>query len=336
MSARPRREKKSKVDLSAIEALGDARKGGSKRVEQFHLKEAQSIYEEVDEEEYTKIVAKRRQDDFVEEDGEDLGYKDDGEEAWNRQESSDDEYEENKHAASKFGMTTAREPVKKEKEVKGMQKISQLLTKQAQTAKRGPTGESGLGALESVGTKRKSEAVSSIKSSSSKVNVSVDDLLSGLTTTTSAKPKSSQPKKKQNAFSGSSAGGGISSFMSPMDSKKKPTVPQRKKILSGASSSSFMSMVKQEPVEDEMMVEHNEPPQEDEEMDVPVKDEMKEEDVDSPERKTGLISWLVLRIRGMKCGADVIDCADVRWLCARPERRCEGQPREPQGSVRAG
>jgi hypothetical protein len=50
----------------------------------LQIKDPESLFEEVDEEEYAKLVAKRRQDDFVEEDGDDLGYKDDGEEAWNR------------------------------------------------------------------------------------------------------------------------------------------------------------------------------------------------------------------------------------------------------------
>lgn len=50
----------------------------------LQIKDAQSIFMEVEEEEYAKLVAKRRQDEFVEDDGDDLGYKDDGEEAWNR------------------------------------------------------------------------------------------------------------------------------------------------------------------------------------------------------------------------------------------------------------
>lgn len=50
----------------------------------LQVKEAESIFMEVEEEEYAKLVSKRRQDEFVEEDGDDLGYKDDGEEAWNR------------------------------------------------------------------------------------------------------------------------------------------------------------------------------------------------------------------------------------------------------------
>lgn len=50
----------------------------------WQVKEAESIFMEVEEEEYAKLVSKRRQDEFVEEDGDDLGYKDDGEEAWNR------------------------------------------------------------------------------------------------------------------------------------------------------------------------------------------------------------------------------------------------------------
>ena len=48
------------------------------------IKDAESIFMEVEEEEYAKLVAKRRQEEFVEDDGDDLGYKDDGEEAWNR------------------------------------------------------------------------------------------------------------------------------------------------------------------------------------------------------------------------------------------------------------
>jgi hypothetical protein len=48
------------------------------------IKDATSIFMEVEEEDYAKLVAKRRQDEFVEDDGDDLGYKDDGEEAWNR------------------------------------------------------------------------------------------------------------------------------------------------------------------------------------------------------------------------------------------------------------
>jgi len=50
----------------------------------LQIKEVESIFLEVEEEDYAKLVAKRRQDEFVEEDGDDLGYKDDGEEAWNR------------------------------------------------------------------------------------------------------------------------------------------------------------------------------------------------------------------------------------------------------------
>jgi hypothetical protein len=39
----------------------------------LQIKEAESIFKEVDEEEYSEIVAKRRQDDFVEDDGEKIG-----------------------------------------------------------------------------------------------------------------------------------------------------------------------------------------------------------------------------------------------------------------------
>jgi hypothetical protein len=35
----------------------------------FQIKEAQSLFKEVDEEEYSELVSKRRQDDFVEDDG---------------------------------------------------------------------------------------------------------------------------------------------------------------------------------------------------------------------------------------------------------------------------
>ena len=40
----------------------------------LQIKKAESLFVEVDEEEYAKIVSKRRQDDFVEDDGADINF----------------------------------------------------------------------------------------------------------------------------------------------------------------------------------------------------------------------------------------------------------------------
>jgi hypothetical protein len=89
MESRPRREKKARVDLTALEALEKAKSGVTKRAQQvqvcscvlhaslvsllgefsiLQIKQAESLFDVVDEEEYAKIVSKRRQDDFVEDD----------------------------------------------------------------------------------------------------------------------------------------------------------------------------------------------------------------------------------------------------------------------------
>ena len=52
-------------------------------MDQVQLRDEGSVYSEVTEEEYAQLVAQRRlQGDFVENDGEDSGYADDGEENW--------------------------------------------------------------------------------------------------------------------------------------------------------------------------------------------------------------------------------------------------------------
>ena len=53
---------------SAIQELAELRKTGGKRVNNFELKEEEAVYDEVDDAEYAKLVAKRR-----EEGGERLG-----------------------------------------------------------------------------------------------------------------------------------------------------------------------------------------------------------------------------------------------------------------------
>ena len=53
---------------SAIQELAELRKTGGKRVNNYELKEEEAVYDEVDDAEYAKLVAKRR-----EEGGERLG-----------------------------------------------------------------------------------------------------------------------------------------------------------------------------------------------------------------------------------------------------------------------
>ena len=84
-SARVSAGHRAGVSLSALAELRAARssEGGQRRVEQVRLRDEGEIYSEVTEEEYAALVAERRlAGEFVENDGQDSGYADDGEENW--------------------------------------------------------------------------------------------------------------------------------------------------------------------------------------------------------------------------------------------------------------
>ena len=85
-SSRARAGQRAGVSVSALAALRAARLNdgtGARRVDQVQLRDEGAIYSEVSEEEYAALVAERRQrGEFVENDGEDSGYADDGEENW--------------------------------------------------------------------------------------------------------------------------------------------------------------------------------------------------------------------------------------------------------------
>lgn len=67
---------------SALAQLRAARAGGKSRLDTYQVQEQGSIYEEVDEEGYKKVVRNRlNQDDFVVDDNGE-GYADDGREEW--------------------------------------------------------------------------------------------------------------------------------------------------------------------------------------------------------------------------------------------------------------
>ena len=95
------------VSVSALAALRAARLNdgtGARRVDQVQLRDEGAIYSEVSEEEYAALVAERRQrGDFVENDGEDSGYADDGEENWADYQLADDVG----HADGKHGRSAA-------------------------------------------------------------------------------------------------------------------------------------------------------------------------------------------------------------------------------------
>ena len=84
-SSRPSAGQRSGVSLGALAQLRAARQseGGARRADQVQLRDEGEIYSEVTEEEYAQLVAERRlQGEFVENDGHDSGYVDDGEENW--------------------------------------------------------------------------------------------------------------------------------------------------------------------------------------------------------------------------------------------------------------
>lgn len=69
---------------SKFAELRALRQAGKKAFDVYEVKEEESLYEEVDEESYKKIVRERlNQDDFVVDDNGE-GYADDGREDWDR------------------------------------------------------------------------------------------------------------------------------------------------------------------------------------------------------------------------------------------------------------
>lgn len=88
---------------SALAQLRAARTGGKSRLDSYQVQEQGSIYEEVDEEGYKKVVRSRlNQDDFVVDDNGE-GYADDGREEWQneRQYYSSEEEDQPRGKAAK-------------------------------------------------------------------------------------------------------------------------------------------------------------------------------------------------------------------------------------------
>jgi len=99
---RSRREKKDRYGRkAAFEQFKEARSGQRPR---YAISEERNIYEEVDEEEYSKIVRDRQDDDWIVDDG--TGYVEDGREIF------DDDLEAVNTAAGKKKSTTSAKPAK--------------------------------------------------------------------------------------------------------------------------------------------------------------------------------------------------------------------------------
>ena len=99
-SARAGAGQRAGVSLAVLEQLraarlaasGDGGVGAVRRVDQVQLRDEGAVYSEVSEDEYARLVQERRmQGDFVEDDGEDLGYQDDGEENWQEYTGEEDD-----------------------------------------------------------------------------------------------------------------------------------------------------------------------------------------------------------------------------------------------------
>eukprot|EP00960_Hanusia_phi_P020061 592676-Hanusia_phi.AAC.1 len=262
MESRPRREKKARVNHAALEMLETAKSGNLKRSEQFKVKDQESIFVEMDEEEYANLVSKRREDDFLEEDGDDLGYKDDGEEVWNR-EDSDDDYEEKDAYASKIGMVTTKVN-EEQKQKRPDHSLSALLQKQALKAKAKAASNTSTVSVKTEGTDPASSGTK--RKLDSKADIGLDNLLADLTAEVKPKkPAGSKPLNTGRASAIALKGSAfnmprkpVQTMISPMDSKKKPAVPQRKKVQTHAVQ------IKQEEFEPNDEFQNDDPQQFDE------------------------------------------------------------------------
>jgi DNA polymerase alpha subunit A len=96
--------------LAKLKELRELRASGRTRLDTYQVEEQDQLYEEVDEENYKKVVRRRLdQDDFVVDDNGE-GYADDGREEWQneRHPYDDSESGEDLPVAGKLGMICRR------------------------------------------------------------------------------------------------------------------------------------------------------------------------------------------------------------------------------------
>lgn len=101
---------KSLNKRSKLAELKALRAAGKKAYDSYEVQEDQDLYEEVDENQYKKIVRDRlNQDDFVVDDNGE-GYADDGREEWDRVRTYESESEDDTLLGGKPRKSGIREP----------------------------------------------------------------------------------------------------------------------------------------------------------------------------------------------------------------------------------
>jgi len=98
MSSRPARQQKTTAKGAALAALAELKKGGTKRSDQFQLQVEDDVYDEMDESAYADHVAKRREENFIEDDEGKGDYVDFGQDDFDDEAYSGDEGEGVKRA----------------------------------------------------------------------------------------------------------------------------------------------------------------------------------------------------------------------------------------------
>jgi DNA polymerase alpha subunit A len=105
---RPQRKKNLTSKQAALAQLAELKRSGARRSQQYQAADEGDVYDALDEEEYQELIRKRREDNFIEDDGGHGDYVDFGQDDWEEDQHSNDDEPLSKRAKSGEGTERKR------------------------------------------------------------------------------------------------------------------------------------------------------------------------------------------------------------------------------------